>query len=142
MKRLFALTALLLLPLLAQAQYAPESFNRDAAWWTRFERQTEAGLHSSIDGVQQQTLRNIVYIATYHRDQVNVSRFVTPLIRLAEKAPKAEVRDLSLAALHAVGGSKAMHYLATKLSPEQSNAVRSLMVDVLNTYNPAPVTSL
>ena len=126
----FALLLLLGLPTLARAQ---DTYTDDQKWQLASLQVVES-LESSIDDVKTQALKNAIIYATLYRDKVDLNRAVPALRTVYEKDARADHRKLALAALQAIGSSRAADYLARHVSEAEAETCRLVMVSVLNDF--------
>ena len=128
----FALLLLLALPTVVQAQDA-RTYTEDQKWMLA-SAQLTASLEASIDDVKTQALKNAIIYATLYRDKVDLSRSVPALRTIYEKDARADHRKLALAALQAIGNTRAADYLARHVSDAESEEGRIVMAAVLNDF--------
>ncbi len=128
----FALLLLLGLPTLAHAQ--DDNTYTDDQKWQLVSLQMVESLESPISDVKTQALKNIIIYATLYRDKVDLSRTVSALRTVYEKDARADHRKLSLAALQAIGTSRAADYLARHVSAAEAEQCRLVMASVLNDF--------
>ena len=133
MKKFIALAMLVLLglPTLAQAQQTEYT---DEQKWYLASAQLVASLESPIESVKTQSLKNAIIYATLYRDKIDLSQAVRPLRMVYEKDHRAAHRKLALAALQAIGNSRASDYLARHVTREESDEGRIVMASVLNDF--------
>lgn len=106
----------------------------DADRWEQLSRQLVASLDSPVDQIKQGTLQHINFFATYHKDDVDLSRAVPKLIDIYETDDNEGVRILALTSLNAIGHRSIMVYLSDTVQRESSPRVRELTLAVLADY--------
>ena len=128
----FALLLLLALPTMAQAQ-EDRTYTEDQKWMLA-SAQLTASLESPIDDVKTQALKNAIIYATLYRDKVDLGRSVSALRTVYEEDTRAAHRKLALAALQAIGNTRAADYVARHVSEAESEEGRIVMAAVLNDF--------
>ncbi len=134
MKKLVAFTLLLLLALPTMAQAQDARTYTDDQKWLLASAQLTASLEAEIDDVKTQALKNAIIYATLYRDKVDLGRSVPALRTIYEKDTRAAHRKLALAALQAIGNTRAADYLARHVSDAESEEGRLVMASVLNDF--------
>lgn len=138
-KQLTTLVLVLLLaaPAIAQDRRsdAPQTVPliTEAEQWTLNRLQLVESLKSPITLVRTQSLKNAIVFATLYRDKINMNGAVGPIEEVFQADPDMANRKLALAALQAIGTSRARFYLA-HATPAEFDAGRALMVSVLSEF--------
>ncbi len=116
----------------AQAQH-PYA-NSGPEWWAKVELQLAHSLQSELPQVREQQLKNIIILATYYRDKLDLESAVVPLISIYKRDKVMQHREMALACLQSIGGVRASEFLASRVSPEESDAGRASIRAVLQEY--------
>ena len=120
----------LAVPALAQSGTADSQVREH--YWALVSAQLGASLGSAEAAVQPQALKNAIVFATLYRDKIRMQDHVRVLRGVVDSSPSQANRRLAIAALQAIGNSRAMDYLARYVSDAEAEAGRSLITSVLN----------
>lgn len=137
MKLLLALFAALILtaPPVVQAQNAQEY--DEGVVWQLAAKQVVLSLDSEYSHVRAQTLKNVIVFSTLYRDQIDLRPAVKSIADVAESDLSDQNRSLALAALQAIGSSRAKQHLE-ELREIDEDEYRMLVATVLNEYYTKP----
>lgn len=95
--------------------------------------QLERSLDSPLAMVRAQTLKNAVVFSTIYRDRADLNGAVTKIAELAKGDENVQNRRLAVAALRAIGSSRANRHL-DDLEPMHEDEYRSLVAGVISEY--------
>jgi len=134
MKTCITLALVLLLGWTTTAYAQEAKAHKDGLVWKLATAQLVRSLESPIDDVRSQSLKNAIVYATLYRDKVDLSRAVPSIRRVYEQDAAAGQHTLALAALQAIGNSRAAAYMARHVSAAASDDARLVLVSVLHDY--------
>ena len=134
MKKLaiFLLIVFCVAPVFAQESITPAQDEK--VRWTLASEQIKRSLDSPNEQVRTQTLKNMIVMATLYRDKVDLSAHTNQVRRVYEGSTSRAQRKLSLAALQAIGGYRALDYMERNASPAEFEEGRMVVASVLNDY--------
>ena len=134
MKRILMLVAVALFTFTAAVQAQDSYAEKSPRFWKALDAQLKTSIESPVSEVRTQSLKNVVYFATLHRDKIDFSDNIDEIVTLHRSDRSEENKTLALVALHSIGTPDAMDYLNSMLTPEKTVEVREMMVAVLSQY--------
>lgn len=117
------------LALAPQAEEAPEApattaasaFNlatKSARWRANFGKQIAQSLRSPHAAIREQTMINIIYLASRHDDKRDFYPAASGLLRIYERDRNEAHRHMAITALHAVDHAPSMDYLHKRVTSQ------------------------
>lgn len=126
------LVAIFAVPTLAQQ---PNSFDgKPDSWWRAVEYQITTSLQSNMESVQVSQMKNAIAMSTFYRNRIDLTASVPALIEFHQNCDDAQRRALAVAALQSIDSWEGRRYLRKKVSTDELEAGRSLMMAVLSSY--------
>lgn len=100
-------------------------FEVSSAWISHIDQQLAGSLHSPIAEVRGRTLKNTIYIATFHSDRVLLKATVPALVDVYRLDDVETHRLMAVQALYAIGDSYGMQRLREEAMAQPSARVRA-----------------
>ena len=107
---------------------------RSKAWWNALGRQLTLTLEKPVEEIQEVDLQNVIYFATHFQKKVKLKDATPLLMGIYEAHPDEDYRIMALAALSAISDHGSMSQLREKVSEEESERVKRVMVAALVSY--------
>ena len=107
---------------------------RTPAWWDALEQQLATSLDQSIDQIQDETLQHVIYFASNHSDQVDLTELTPKLLDMYANDTNQARRTMAIVALHAIGNDFSMRRLAELAENEPAGSIRNITMAVLADY--------
>lgn len=107
---------------------------RTPAWWDALEQQLATSLDQSIDQIQDETLQHVIYFASNHSDQVDLTEITPKLLDMYANDNNQARRTMAIVALHAIGNDFSMRRLAELAENEPAGSIRNITMAVLADY--------
>ena len=104
------------------------------AWIAHVDQQFATSLRSPIEAVREQTLQDIIYIATFHSDTVSLKKVVSPLVTLYLFDKDERHRIMAVAALSALNDPYGIERLREEVQQERSARVQQVTLAALVDY--------
>ena len=127
----FALAFLLVAPVFAQDTPAETT---DEVRWVLATAQLEQSLENPQDAIRSQTLKNAIVLATLYTDKVDLSGTARSICKIYRNASSKDHRNLALAALQAIGSTRAKDCTMRNTTPAQYEEGRLTVASVLNDF--------
>ncbi len=102
--------------------------------WSLVATQIKASLVDGQEDIKTQTLKNAIVFATLYRDKVDLSGSVSAIREVYQHSKMATNQRLALAALQAIGTSRAQDFVTRNTTPEEYDAGRLVVASVLNDF--------
>ncbi|HMB91803.1 MAG TPA: hypothetical protein VKP65_13205 [Rhodothermales bacterium] len=112
-------------------------FKVSRAWISNIDQQFAHALHSPIDEVRGRTLKNIIYVATFHSDLVLLKAAVPSLVDVYRLDDVEAHRLMAVQALYAIGDGYGMQRLREEAMSQPSARVRTATKAALIEYEAA-----
>lgn len=107
---------------------------RSVAFKEQLDQQLATSLTSPMEGVREAALKNIITLATQHREAITLKRVVPEVLILSRFAEDENVRIMAVSALHALADPYGMRRLREEASEETSPRVYRFKLAVLGAY--------
>lgn len=107
---------------------------RSAAFKENLDRQLATSLTSPLEGVREAALKNIITLATLHRDAITLKHVVPEVLLVSRDDANEAFRLMAVAALHALADPYGMRRLREEASEETSPRVYQFKMAVLGAY--------
>ena len=107
---------------------------RSSAWWDVLEQQLASSLDQSIDQIQDETLQHVIFFATNHSDQIDLTELTPKLLDMYANDTNQARRTMAIVALHAIGNDFSMRRLAELAENEPAGSIRNITMAVLADY--------
>ena len=107
---------------------------RSVAFKENLDKQLATSLTSPMEGVREAAIKNIITLATLHREAITLKRVVPELLIISRFDEDENFRLMAVSALHALADPYGMRRLREEASEETSPKVYRFKMAVLGAY--------
>lgn len=104
---------------------------RSDAWWNALGRELTLSIDGSPHDVSSKAIGDIIFFATHHGQDVNLTDATEPLLRIYFEHEVVGARVMAVAALHAIGDNSAMQKLKYRVEDEPSHLLQHITLAAL-----------